>query len=1181
MRKFARLTLIATLFCSPFLLLGCSKTTKSGVFNTENTVRVGHKSPSASQAFERAVNESARDIPIAYDVDVVVVGGTSGGVAAAVEAAQKGAKVFLAAQRPYLGEDLCGTYRLWLEPDEEPTSPLGKKVFAEPTAVLRLPKGIKFTYEADKPSAGVHKDTVTPTVLTDGKYQSASTQSVQYDGDVTIIADLGKEHTICKITVMAYQRRNRNIGNDFEVESVTVSVSNDKQQFKKVTVINNKIPGKAVDEPWGPVRFSASVNEAARYVKLFVKKSEDVNRVLLGEIVIEDNKPAVTPDDRPRTPPTPMQVKRTLDEALLEAGVQFLYGCYATDVLHDASGNVAGIVMANRSGRQAVKAKVIIDATPRAAVARMAGATFQPYAAGQHTFKRIVVGGKIQGDTGIQVRKMPTPVLIQNGPSLDAIEYTFKIFMKDGSFASFAEAEQIARDETWHPEQGDASEVLFQVPPDAMNGKKSLSGGWPGAAKVDLNAFRPTTVKRLFVLGGCADISRSAAETLLRPLELMKAGSRIGASAASEAKRIRRPQNVRLRGEPVSPITSGDVRENLTGTRPMQTGLATVPADRRALSVLGEVDVVVVGGGTGGAPAGIAAARQGAKTLVVEYLHGLGGVGTLGLISKYYHGYRVGFTTEIDEGLAKLGGSKEGNSGKGQAWNVELKMEWYRRELRKAGADIWFGTLGCGAFVEDGRVKGVIVATPEGRGVVLAKVVIDSTGNADIAAAAGAECVYTDGSGVAVQGAGLPPRKIGTRYTNTDWTFIDDADIIDTWRAFVVAKKKFKGAYDLGQLIDTRERRRIVGDFIMSPMDISNDRTYPDTVVIAKSDFDSHGFTIHPAFLLKPPGRKDIIVNVPYRCLLPKGLDGILVTGLGVSAHRDAMPVIRMQADIQNQGYAAGVAAAMAAKTGKNIRDIDIKALQKHLIEKGNLPERVLTDNDSFPLSKEDIAQAVERVVNDFNGLEILLTQPNYAIPLLRKAYKTAESEEAKLAYAHILGMFGDATGAETLLNAVRSRQWDKGWNYTGMGQYGASLSPLDSLIVALGRTRDKRGLRPILEKVEQLDVKSEFSHCRAVAMALETLGDMSAAKPLAELLKKPGIMGHAFTEIEDARLRTPAGGSDTLTRNRSLRELILARALYRCGDYKGLGEKILKEYARDLRGHYARHAQAILKGKK
>ncbi len=47
---------------------------------------------------------------------------------------------------------------------------------------------------------------------------------------------------------------------------------------------------------------------------------------------------------------------------------------------------------------------------------------------------------------------------------------------------------------------------------------------------------------------------------------------------------------------------------------------------------------------------------------------------------------------------------------------------------------------------------------------------------------------------------------------------------------------------------------------------------------------------------------------------------------------------------------------------------------------------------------------------------------------------------------------------AETLLKAVRSSEWDRGWDYTGMGQYGASVSRVDSLIIALGRTRDKRG---------------------------------------------------------------------------------------------------------------------------
>ena len=109
--------------------------------------------------------------------------------------------------------------------------------------------------------------------------------------------------------------------------------------------------------------------------------------------------------------------------------------------------------------------------------------------------------------------------------------------------------------------------------------------------------------------------------------------------------------------------------------------------------------------------------------------------------------------------------------------------------------------------------------------------------------------------------------------------------------------------------------------------------------MISRSNFDTHGFTVNTGCTVKPPDREEMFVNVPYCCLLPKDLDGILVTGLGVSAHRDAMPVIRMQADIQNQGYAAGVAAA------------------------------------------------------------------------------------------------------------ARSRSWDKGWNYTGMGQFGPCMSELDSLM--------------------------------------------------------------------------------------------------------------------------------------
>ncbi|MCX7825587.1 MAG: FAD-dependent oxidoreductase, partial [Verrucomicrobiae bacterium] len=736
------------------------------------------------------------------------------------------------------------------------------------------------------------------------------------------------------------------------------------------------------------------------------------------------------------------------------------------------------------------------------------------------------------------------------------------------------EAEQLARDWTWTTNVVDASETLFQVPPDSFRAKTPFNGAWPGADALPLGSLQPAGVERLFALNGCADLSREAAEQFLRPVNTMAVGARVGAAAAALAQSLPKPQGVRATG--VAPKGAGKAEARVADAMVSgRTSPVTVPADPRSLPVLGEYDVVVVGGGTGGAPAAIGAGRQGAKTLLLEYLHGLGGVGTTGYISSYYHGNRVGFTQEVDNGLALLSPSDPRT--KGRSWNPEHKSEWYRREMRKAGVDIWFGAFGAGAVVEKDRVKGVIVATAQGPGVVLAKAVVDSTGNADIAAAAGATCRYTDDTDIAVQGTGLPQRELGQKYTNTDYAFVDDTDIFDIWRVLVTAKVKFKNAYDLGQLIDTRERRQIVGDFTLSPLDIMLGRTFPDVVVVSKSNFDSHGYIVHPVFMLRPPHREDLIIGVPYRCLLPRGLDGLLVTGLGVSAHRDAIPIIRMQPDVQNQGYAAGVAAAMAAKKGGSVRKVDIKALQRHLVEKGNLPESVLTDKDSFPLPKEKVVEAVAAVVNNYDKLEVLLAQFETARPLLREAFARAAADKDKLVYAHILGMMGDSTGAETLAKAVAATPWDAGWRFKGMGQFGASLSPLDSLIIALGRTKSPLALQPIVEKVTQLGAESEFSHFRAVAIALETLGDRAAAKPLAELLRKPGIGGRAVTSIQTAVERTEPRGVEDMSRELALRELYLARALYRCGDHDGLGEKTLKEFDQDLHGHDARHAQAVL----
>ena len=111
-----------------------------------------------------------------------------------------------------------------------------------------------------------------------------------------------------------------------------------------------------------------------------------------------------------------------------------------------------------------------------------------------------------------------------------------------------------------------------------------------------------------------------------------------------------------------------------------------------------------------------------------------------------------------------------------------------------------------------------------------------------------------------------------------------------------------------------------------------------------------------------------------------------------MSAHRDAVPVIRMQPDLQNQGYAAGVAAAMAAKRAPRCGSSTSTTLQQHLVEIGNLPESVLKDEDSLPLPDEQIAAAVARLDRAEDGAAVFAS-PERALPLLAQAYAASQEQ--------------------------------------------------------------------------------------------------------------------------------------------------------------------------------------------
>lgn len=1120
----------------------------------------------SGSSFADSLSVSARDFPVAYDVDVLVVGGTSAGVAAAVEAAKAGQKVFLMAQRPYLGEDLCGTYRLWADPSARNASELVRSVFEPPVFLEQI--GLDYEYQSNIPSQKPHQDK--NSMLSDGKRHDLQRQTVQYGEDVEITITLPEEQRVDQVDVSAFQSPG-----SFATRSVTVFISDNQTDWKKVGEDSVEKLAK------GAKTFSIPVEKKTRYLKVSATLADKVKRMLISEIdVLSKAERRLERGDV--YPPTPLHVKRTLDNALLDAGVDFLFGCYPTDLLVDPSGAAKGVVMANRAGRQIVRAKVIIDATPTAMLPRMAGLAFRS-AVGPHVFEHVVVSDTLKKISGVKAQGTPT-LIYHQGKHYPAQVYRMPVKMGELTMHSYAEAQQRVLDKLWTAGQLSASEHIFTVPDSSIVSAQPFDGSLDA---LPVEATRPVGLSGVYVLSGCADISRDCADDFLAPGNSMLVGERLGQQVASFAAAMPPSGSLAILAPDAGTTVAGELAETLAPLRPEMPVEQRITLNGTSYPVLGNYNVVVVGGGTSGGPAVIGSARQGAKTLVIEYQHGFGGVGTLGLIGRYWKGFREGFTKELDAGVAAL---RLPDAPRINGWDVNDKMEWYRREMREAGAEMWMRSMAWGAVVTDGDVKGVAVSTPFGTGIVLADVVIDSTGNGDIAIAAGADYEYYGTSRISIQGTGMPIFNLGESYNNSDFTVTYESDVVDNWHLRVYAKGQSRAGdfYDVSSLVDSRERRRVMGDFYLTLMDQLMERTYPDTIYRGYSDYDCHGVNYNNYIFLQPNPHA-FSCSVPYRCLLPKGLDGILTTGMGISIHSDALPIIRMQPDLQNQGYATGMAAAMAAEAGVEPRDVDIKALQRKLVENGCLPAEVLTATDDYPLSKERIQQAVENAPAEYGSHEgteisLVLGHREVALPMLRAAYENAVDKKKRF-YAHILAVLEDPAGMDTLIEYVDSHHWDK-----GHPRPTARMSSMDRIVIALGLSGDSRATDQIIKKMARMNEAFDYSHFRAVSIALDLLRDPAAAPSIAGLLQKRGMRGYAVHSIEDAvkeddaalkKLEPNAGTKFSFeTREFSMRELALARALYRCGDHEGLGKEILEDYSTDLRGILAAHAMSVLNEK-
>lgn len=846
---------------------------------------------------------------------------------------------------------------------------------------------------------------------------------------------------------------------------------------------------------------------------------------------------------------SPGAIKHHLEKLLLDRNIPFLFQARPVAILEGQHRPIAGLLIAARTALYAVEGKTFIDASPTGLLARLAG--MEPTYAEEFSLTVFSRQPDLPGATSLAV-----PI---DYPRMQGCTYAHRFFRKNTARNSSSINELAALEGALRSTILDPS-IIYQA--DAWRAEKVT--GSP------VISYPHDNLCIILTDGYPAE-------------EVSRLASQQGQFFATKSKEI--PADA-LPDVPLDHAsTYGFVSSFHRGS------LRTVQVRLPVFPVLGSIEVAIAGGGTGGAPAGIAAARAGASTIILEAQRALGGVGTTGTISCYYFGNRVGFTKEIDDTINTIDPT-HGGTGKDAIWNPELKAARYLQALSEAGGQAWLGSFGFGVHKIGSRVKGILVSTPWGAGLLEAGCIIDSSGNADIAAAAGAPCRSVDARHIAVQGAGLSPRRPQTPNVNSDFTFIDDDDVAGVTHAFVHARARFAGDFDTIPFINTRERRQIHGEIELSPLDFLTQRAFPDTITVARSNFDTHGYTVHPVFMITPPDHKPLHAHVPYRCLIPKGIDGVLVTGLGMSAHRDALPVIRMQADVQNQGYAAGYAAYLSTREKCAPRAIPFSKLQAHLIEIGILPEEAREWSDHFPLSVSEIEAAAWKTPADIYHTSLLLAHPEVSRPALLHVVAESTDPLQQEECALLLGLLGESKGAPFLASLVQSRDWDEGWNYRGMGQFGMSCSRLDSLIIALGRTRSPLAVEPILAKINSLDKTAAFSHCRAVAVAAISLNHPQLTEALSRLLKFPTFRGHAVRSTKAAIAVEPVsppppheqGGDcerflrcEAAPRSDALRELYLAKALYLCCDTANLGATILQEYSNDLRGPFARHTQSIL----
>lgn len=401
-------------------------------------------------------------------------------------------------------------------------------------------------------------------------------------------------------------------------------------------------------------------------------------------------------------------------------------------------------------------------------------------------------------------------------------------------------------------------------------------------------------------------------------------------------------------------------------------------------------DLIVVGGGFAGVCAAMEAARHGKNVLLVDKYNCLGGTAVGGLVLPFmpYSTREEGndrpltgdLFLEIVDGLAEMGGLGENR----KRFDEEILKIVLQRMCLKYGVNLLFNTTVIGAEVKDGKILSLSAWGKSKALTLTADNFIDATGDAELSVLCG--CQYQLGregdnlcqpmtlsfrvGGVDIPKAREHRQELNEKYlqwqaegkiTNprenvllfatchddvyhfntTRVVKLDPTDPVEVTKAEIIAREQVFEMMELlkeipgyenawlqstALQIGIRESRMVEGEYKLTVEDLKGLARFPDAIAVANYDIDIHNpegaGTSH--YYFKPGDWYEI----PYRCLVPKGFDNLLVAGRCISSTHEAQASYRIMPYCAELGQAAGAAVSVAMEEGTTLPKANIAKVQ-------------------------------------------------------------------------------------------------------------------------------------------------------------------------------------------------------------------------------------------------------------